>query len=158
MIRLESLCKELYESQDAGVRTEAEKALVAFQNSPDSLGRIDREKRGRNIISLLCREMPEVAGESQLPLLPAVSHHDHHQAHQPVLPEPGARKPGGHQELCPQLSLDPTQACTVRRPGHGHSLLPHHQARLVRQRQGRVCIPGRHQRRHQVLTRCEIFF
>ena len=38
VIRLESLCKELYESQDAGVRTEAEKALVAFQNSPDSLG------------------------------------------------------------------------------------------------------------------------
>ena len=38
VIRLEALCKELYESQDAGVRSEAEKALVAFQNSPDSLG------------------------------------------------------------------------------------------------------------------------
>ena len=40
VIRLESLCKELYTSQDAGVRTEAEKALVAFQNSPDSLGKL----------------------------------------------------------------------------------------------------------------------
>ena len=38
VLRLEALCKELYESQDASVRTEAEKALVAFQNSPDSLG------------------------------------------------------------------------------------------------------------------------
>ena len=39
VIRVEALCKELYESQDASVRTEAEKALVAFQNSPDSLGK-----------------------------------------------------------------------------------------------------------------------
>ena len=46
MIRLEALCKELYESQDAGVRSEAEKALVAFQNSPDSLGMFDTKRRG----------------------------------------------------------------------------------------------------------------
>merc|ERR1719412_2266012 len=42
VLRLEALCKELYESQDAGVRSEAEKALVAFQNSPDSLGKCQR--------------------------------------------------------------------------------------------------------------------
>ena len=35
--QLEVLCKQLYESQDAAQRTEAEKALVTFQNSPDSL-------------------------------------------------------------------------------------------------------------------------
>ena len=44
VLRLEALCKELYESQDASVRTEAEKALVAFQNSPDSLGNCCRDK------------------------------------------------------------------------------------------------------------------
>lgn len=38
VIRVEALCKQLYESQDTAARTEAEKALVAFQNSPDSLG------------------------------------------------------------------------------------------------------------------------
>ena len=38
---MEALCKQLYESQDASVRTEAEKALVAFQNSPDSLGNLE---------------------------------------------------------------------------------------------------------------------
>ena len=31
VIRLEALCKELYESQDAAARAEAEKALVSFQ-------------------------------------------------------------------------------------------------------------------------------
>ena len=31
VIRLEALCKELYESQDAATRAEAEKALVSFQ-------------------------------------------------------------------------------------------------------------------------------
>ena len=87
---MEALCKELYESQDAGVRSEAEKALVAFQNSPDSLGMFGTDGRALSITLILCREMPEVAGESQLPLLPAVGHHHHHQAHQPVLPEPGA--------------------------------------------------------------------
>jgi len=35
--RLEVLCKQLYESQDAAARSEAEKALVTFQNSGDSL-------------------------------------------------------------------------------------------------------------------------
>lgn len=34
---LEVLCKQLYESQDASRRTEAEKALVTFQNASDSL-------------------------------------------------------------------------------------------------------------------------
>ena len=29
------LCKQLYESQDAAARSEAEKALVTFQNSGD---------------------------------------------------------------------------------------------------------------------------
>ncbi len=33
VIRIEALCKSLYESQNAGERQEAEKALVTFQNS-----------------------------------------------------------------------------------------------------------------------------
>lgn len=39
LCRLEALCKELYESSDASVRCEAEKALVNFQNSPDTLSK-----------------------------------------------------------------------------------------------------------------------
>ncbi|XP_050294230.1 exportin-7 isoform X2 [Anthonomus grandis grandis] len=35
--QLELLCKQLYESQDSSIRTEAEKALVVFQESPDAL-------------------------------------------------------------------------------------------------------------------------
>ncbi|XP_044593824.1 exportin-7 isoform X3 [Cotesia glomerata] len=35
--QLELLCKQLYESQDAAHRAEAEKALVGFQNAPDTL-------------------------------------------------------------------------------------------------------------------------
>ncbi|CAB4068948.1 XPO7 [Lepeophtheirus salmonis] len=37
--QLEVLCKQLYESQEASLRSEAEKALVNFQNSPDSLNK-----------------------------------------------------------------------------------------------------------------------
>ena len=36
VIRIEALCKSLYESQDANERQEAEKALVTFQNSSGS--------------------------------------------------------------------------------------------------------------------------
>lgn len=35
--QLELLCKQLYESQDSAHRAEAEKALVGFQNAPDTL-------------------------------------------------------------------------------------------------------------------------
>ncbi|XP_044735322.1 exportin-7 isoform X2 [Chrysoperla carnea] len=35
--QLELLCKQLYESQDPAARAEAEKALVVFQDSPDTL-------------------------------------------------------------------------------------------------------------------------
>ncbi|XP_046431531.1 exportin-7 isoform X1 [Neodiprion fabricii] len=35
--QLELLCKQLYESHDSGHRAEAEKALVGFQNAPDTL-------------------------------------------------------------------------------------------------------------------------
>ena len=35
--QLEVLCKQLYESQNANRRSEAEKALMTFQNSSDSL-------------------------------------------------------------------------------------------------------------------------
>nr|KAG5695795.1 hypothetical protein BaRGS_013393 [Batillaria attramentaria] len=38
-LQLETLCKELYETTDANIRTEAEKALVAFANSPDCLAK-----------------------------------------------------------------------------------------------------------------------
>lgn len=37
--QLEILCKQLYEFQDANIRSEAEKALVAFQDSPDALAK-----------------------------------------------------------------------------------------------------------------------
>ena len=37
--QLEVLCKQLYESTDSGARSDAEKALVTFQNDPDSLNR-----------------------------------------------------------------------------------------------------------------------
>ncbi|QQP51135.1 Uncharacterized protein FKW44_012384, partial [Caligus rogercresseyi] len=36
---LEVLCKQLYESQESSLRSAAEKALVNFQNSPDSLNK-----------------------------------------------------------------------------------------------------------------------
>lgn len=39
MRQLELLCKQLYESQDASQRAEAEKALVGFQNAPDTLSK-----------------------------------------------------------------------------------------------------------------------
>ena len=35
--QLEILCKQLYESADAGIRGQAEKALVSFTESPDCL-------------------------------------------------------------------------------------------------------------------------
>ncbi|KAH1005287.1 hypothetical protein HUJ04_006300 [Dendroctonus ponderosae] len=35
--RLELLCKQLYESQDSGIRSEAEKSLVVFQDSSNAL-------------------------------------------------------------------------------------------------------------------------
>nr|CAD7194109.1 unnamed protein product [Timema douglasi] len=37
--QLELLCKQLYESQDSAHRAEAEKALVGFQNAPDTLSK-----------------------------------------------------------------------------------------------------------------------
>lgn len=37
--QLELLCKQLYESQDSAHQAEAEKALVAFQNAPDTLAK-----------------------------------------------------------------------------------------------------------------------
>jgi exportin-7 len=39
LIQLENLCKELYETTNANIRSEAEKALVAFANSPDCLAK-----------------------------------------------------------------------------------------------------------------------
>jgi len=39
VVRIEALCKSLYESQDASEREAAEKALVSFQNSSESLGK-----------------------------------------------------------------------------------------------------------------------
>lgn len=37
--QLEILCKQMYEAQDSILRAEAEKALVAFQDSPDALSK-----------------------------------------------------------------------------------------------------------------------
>ncbi|XP_067656690.1 exportin-7-like isoform X1 [Haliotis asinina] len=39
LIQLEELCKQLYETADGNIRSEAEKALVAFANSPDCLNK-----------------------------------------------------------------------------------------------------------------------
>ncbi|XP_052757223.1 exportin-7-B isoform X2 [Galleria mellonella] len=39
VIQIEVLCKQLYESQDPNVRDQAEKAVVAFQESPDTLSK-----------------------------------------------------------------------------------------------------------------------
>ncbi|KAF9419633.1 hypothetical protein HW555_003911 [Spodoptera exigua] len=39
VIQIELLCKQLYESQDPLVREQAEKAVVAFQESPDTLSK-----------------------------------------------------------------------------------------------------------------------
>ncbi|XP_063632313.1 exportin-7-B [Cydia splendana] len=39
VIQIELLCKQLYESQDPEVRDRAEKAVVAFQESPDTLSK-----------------------------------------------------------------------------------------------------------------------
>ncbi|KAL4714799.1 hypothetical protein ACJJTC_002658 [Scirpophaga incertulas] len=39
VIQIEVLCKQLYESQDPVVRDQAEKAVVAFQESPDTLSK-----------------------------------------------------------------------------------------------------------------------
>lgn len=88
VIRLEALCKELYESQDAAARAEAEKALVSFQV--------------KHLLSLcnpfLCSfqflppeqprepgEVPALVGPGQLALCPAPCHNHHHQADKPVL-------------------------------------------------------------------------
>ena len=37
LAQLEVLCKQLYETSDTSVRSEAEKTLVQFANSPDCL-------------------------------------------------------------------------------------------------------------------------
>lgn len=37
--QLELLCKELYEATDTVLRVQAEKALVVFQNAPDTLSK-----------------------------------------------------------------------------------------------------------------------
>jgi len=42
VIRIEALCKSLYESQVSSERETAEKALVSFQNSSESLGKCQR--------------------------------------------------------------------------------------------------------------------
>ncbi|XP_072943133.1 exportin-7-B [Epargyreus clarus] len=39
VIQIELLCKQLYESQDPVIREQAEKAVVAFQESPDTLSK-----------------------------------------------------------------------------------------------------------------------
>ncbi|XP_041371290.1 exportin-7-like isoform X2 [Gigantopelta aegis] len=39
LLQLEELCKQLYETADSNIRTEAEKALVAFANSPGCLSK-----------------------------------------------------------------------------------------------------------------------
>ncbi|XP_064599682.1 exportin-7-like [Liolophura sinensis] len=39
LVQLEGLCKQLYETADSNLRSEAEKTLVAFANSPDCLNK-----------------------------------------------------------------------------------------------------------------------
>eukprot|EP00091_Calanus_sinicus_P019148 TRINITY_DN4676_c0_g1_i1.p1 TRINITY_DN4676_c0_g1~~TRINITY_DN4676_c0_g1_i1.p1 ORF type:complete len:121 (+),score=20.50 TRINITY_DN4676_c0_g1_i1:207-569(+) len=114
VIRLEALCKELYESQDAGARAEAEKALVSFQNSPESLGKCQRLlDRGNSpyaqllatttITKLISRSTQTLNLGQRIDI----------------------------RNYRPHLSLVPAQASTVCCARAGHSLLSHHQAWLV---------------------------
>ena len=75
--------------------------------------------------------MSETAREGQLPVCPATGDYHHHKADQQILGSAGAPEQGGHQELCPQLSVVTAKTGPVRGPGPGQSLLPHHQAGLV---------------------------
>ena len=82
---MEALCKELYESQDAAARAEAEKALVSFQVkhlaffSPFLLPFSPPEQSGEP------GKVPASVGPGQLSLCSAPCHNYHHQADQPVL-------------------------------------------------------------------------
>ena len=87
VIRLEALCKELYESQDAAARAEAEKALVSFQVKhvplffpplfhPQFLPPEQPREPGK---------VSAPVGSGQLPIRPAPCHNHHHQVDQPVL-------------------------------------------------------------------------
>ncbi|KAG7298385.1 Exportin-7-B [Plutella xylostella] len=52
--QIELLCRQLYESQDPVVREQAEKAVVAFQESPDTLSKCQALlERGKSSYSQL---------------------------------------------------------------------------------------------------------
>ena len=53
LLQLENLCKELYETTHANIRSEAEKALVAFANSPDCLAKCQLLLE-RGSVSIMC--------------------------------------------------------------------------------------------------------
>lgn len=66
VIRLEALCKELYESQDAAARAEAEKALVSFQvGSPFNLKKCPVETWGCLPWISFPQNSPESLGKCQ---------------------------------------------------------------------------------------------
>ena len=50
---MENLCKQLYETADTSLRTEAEKALVAFANAPDCLNKCQLLLERGNVSALL---------------------------------------------------------------------------------------------------------
>ena len=68
VIRLEALCKELYESQDAAARAEAEKALVSFQvGSPFNLKKMPCRNLGMSTLNFFPTEQSRELGEVSTP-------------------------------------------------------------------------------------------
>ena len=58
LLQLENLCKQLYETADTSLRSEAEKALVAFADSPDCLNKCQLLLERGNVshsLHLTCR-------------------------------------------------------------------------------------------------------
>ena len=64
LAQLELLCKQLYETTDANVRSEAEKTLIQFASSPDCLNRcqllLERGNVGPNLAILTIAKLPSL--------------------------------------------------------------------------------------------------
>ncbi len=73
LAQLEVLCKQLYETTDSSVRTEAEKTLVQFANSPDCLNKcqllLERGNVSIHSITMLLLEKGNVSIHSITMLL-----------------------------------------------------------------------------------------
>ena len=52
LLQLENLCKQLYETADTNLRSEAEKALIQFAESPDCLSKCQLLLERGNVSSI----------------------------------------------------------------------------------------------------------